>query len=333
MIGMGASGQPEHDRDNPIEAEFVVVDECGMADTTTMNKLLKAVPDSATVLFVGDVDQLPSVGPGCVLRDLIQAELPTSRLTRVYRQGAGSGVAQAAADLIDGNKPSNYDDCFLEPQDDNEVIRQRIIDNVVELHQHYGANGVQVFAPMRRTPVGTEALNKALQERLNPAAAGKNEMTHMGRVLREGDRVIQTKNQRSLGIVNGDLGRVTAVESDEGRVTVQFEGEREVELEDDQLLDLEHAWAITIHKSQGGQFPAVVMPVTTSHYIMLDRNLYYTAITRSQQDCRMIGQNKALATAANTQSAVARCTHLAHRISEIRRQASPEDEFFLRPQV
>lgn len=233
--------------------------------------------------------------------------------------------------MIDGKKPNNFDDCFLEAQEDNGVIQQRIVERVLDLRKDHGPNGVQVFSPMRRTPVGTEALNQVLQERLNPAEPARHEFKHYNRVLREGDRVIQTKNQRALGIVNGDLGTISAINTEDRQVTVQFEGEREVSLEDSQLDELEHAWAITIHKSQGGQFPAVIMPVTNSHYIMLDRNLYYTGITRAQKDCRLIGQDKALATAARTQSAVARRTHLAERISRIRALANPADDFSLSP--
>ena len=297
------------DQDHPLEGDLVVVDETSMVDVLLMHALLKAVPDRAGVLFVGDVDQLPSVGPGQVLADLIASEVvPVVRLTAVFRQAAQSRIVTMAhrinqGQLPDLRPPVGHSDFYFVDAEDPEAAVARLLELVGHrIPRRFGFHAIrdiQVLCPMNRGSLGARSLNLALQAALNPP--GERRIEKFGWVFAPGDKVMQVENDYDNEVYNGDSGFVDDVDPDAGTVSVSFDGRRVVYGLGD-LDSLVLAYATTIHKSQGSEYPAVVIPVTTQHYPMLQRNLLYTGITRGKRLVVLVGQKKAMAIAVHNVS-------------------------------
>ena len=329
LLELKPGGDAAWDRDRPLEADLVVVDEASMLDLLLANKLVKAVPPGAHLLLVGDVDQLPSVGAGEVLRDLLSEEgpVPSVRLTRIFRQAQQSGVVTNAHRVNSGVPPitSGMPDFFLFPEEDTEEAGRLTVDVVARrVPAKFGLDprrDVQVLAPMHRGPAGAGALNGLLQQALTPARPDLPEKRFGGRVFRVGDKVTQIRNnydKGANGVFNGTVGVVTALDSEEQRLTVLTDEDEEVGYDFDELDELAHAYAVTIHRSQGSEYPAVVIPVTTSAWMMLQRNLLYTAITRAKRLVVLVGSRRALGQAVRTVSAGRRHTGLDYRLREER---------------
>ena len=314
LLGMKGGDGPQRNRNNPIEADWIIVDEVSMLDMELAWRLFDAIPDHARVLLVGDPDQLPSVGPGQVLADLIECGVITvARLTRIFRQQAGSGIPVMATDVIHGTLPEldpDSPDCpFVDANSieaEGDALTGRVVQRIVEESHKIGTR-MQVLAPMRNGALGTIALNKALREAFNPDTG----QPHRG-WFREGDWVIQTRNNYDLDVYNGDLGTVVAIETgDERALVVDFE-DRVVRYEDNvDIRDLDHAYCLTIHKSQGGQFPGVALVATTAHFVMLKRNLLYTGMTRAEKHLLLISSKRALQITCKTSGIEQRDTLLA----------------------
>ncbi|MFD8324565.1 SF1B family DNA helicase RecD2 [Streptomyces lydicus] len=326
LLELKPGGDAAYDADHPLDADLVVVDEASMLDLLLANKLVKAVPPGAHLLLVGDVDQLPSVGAGEVLRDLLAAPgpVPAVRLTRIFRQAQESGVVANAHRINSGVPPltSGLTDFFLFAEEDNEEAGRLAVDVAARrIPAKFGLDprrDVQVLTPMHRGPAGAGALNGLLQQAVTPARPDLPERRFGGRVFRVGDKVTQIRNNYEKGrngVFNGTVGVVTALDSDEQRLTVLTDEDEEVPYDFDELDELAHAYAVTIHRSQGSEYPAVVIPVTTSAWMMLQRNLLYTAVTRAKRLVVLVGSRKALGQAVRTVSAGRRCTALAHRLS------------------
>ncbi len=297
-------GKPGRNPDNPLPADLVVVDEVSMLDSLLANQLVKAVEPGMHLLLVGDPDQLPSVGAGNVLADLLRSEqFPVTRLTRIFRQGAGSGIAVNARRVNEGELPRfgpGIEDCFFLPVEDPAEAAELITDLVARrLPARYGfrAGDVQVLSPMHRGDAGVGALNERLQQRLNPPQEGVSELRGGGRAYRIGDRVLQLKNDYELEVFNGDLGTVRDIDVTEQELLIVLDDGREVRYPASNLYALTHAYAVSVHKSQGAEFPAVVIPLVTSHAVLLSRTLLYTALTRARRLVVLVGQRKALSLA------------------------------------
>jgi len=309
------------DQDNPLDADIVIVDETSMVDILLMNHLLKAVEAGSHLLLVGDVDQLPSVGAGNVLRDLIASDvIPVTRLDTIFRQAEDSFIIVNAHRINRGEMPvcnGPARDFFLFRQDDAEGAADMILDVVAQrIPAKFGYNAdrdIQVLSPMHRGAAGVSALNQRLQERLNPPDARKAESTHGSRVFRVGDRVMQIRNDYDRQVFNGDMGRITALDLEEHTLTVNFEGAL-VGYEFTQLDELVHAYAVSIHKSQGSEFPVVVIPILTQHYMMLQRNLLYTGVTRAAKLVVLVGNQRAIAIAVHNDKIAQRNTRLTERL-------------------
>jgi exodeoxyribonuclease V alpha subunit len=329
LLELRPGGDAAYDKDRPLDADLVVVDEASMLDLLLANKLVKAVPPGAHLLFVGDVDQLPSVGAGEVLRDLLAegGPVPAVRLTRVFRQAQQSGVVMNAHRINAGRQPVTDDlkDFFLFVEDETEEAGRLTVDVAARrIPAKFGLDprrDVQVLAPMHRGPAGAAALNGLLQQAVTPARPDLPEKRFGGRVFRVGDKVTQIRNNYEKGengVFNGTVGVVTSLNLDEQRLTVLTDEDEEVPYEFDELDELAHAYAVTIHRSQGSEYPAVVIPVTTSAWMMLQRNLLYTAVTRAKRLVVLVGSRKALAQAVRTVSAGRRCTALDFRLAGTR---------------
>lgn len=308
-------------KENPLETSLVVIDETSMVDIVLMNRLLSAIPDHAGLIIVGDVDQLPSVGPGAVLSDIIgSGAVPTIRLVEIFRQALTSKIIVNAHRINKGEMPIKADtrepsDFYFIPAETSEEIHQKLTRSVTErIPQRFGMHPVrdiQVLTPMNRGALGARSLNVELQKMLNPqAGAGIN---RFGITFASGDKVMQTVNNYDKDVFNGDIGWITAVDTEEGVIRVNFDG-RLVEYEFGELDELSLAYAATIHKSQGSEYPAVVIPLATEHHVLLERNLLYTAVTRGKKLVVIIGQPRALKIAIRNQKAVRRMTKLADRL-------------------
>jgi exodeoxyribonuclease V alpha subunit len=304
-------GSFRRNRENPLQCDLLIVDEASMVDVMLMYSLLQAVPDGATVLLVGDTDQLPSVNAGNVLGDIIASgRVPVIRLTDIYRQSENSGIVVGAHAIIRGERPRYSPEFRLLENDDDQKVADWIVRVVEKLLQRgYAAQDIQVLSPMRKGVIGVESLNVRLQALLNPPAREKAEIIFRERAYRVGDRVMQTKNNYDHNLMNGDIGYITGVDYEEGEITFLFEG-REVTLSKTELDELLHAYACTIHRAQGAEFPVIVMPVSVAHYIMLNRSLLYTGATRAKNQVVMVGTHKAMAIATSTAMKVARLTCL-----------------------
>ncbi|MFA1544281.1 ATP-dependent RecD-like DNA helicase [Actinomadura sp. DLS-62] len=326
LLQLQPGGDPKYDQDNPLDADLVVVDESSMVDLILANKLVKAIPRGAHLLLVGDVDQLPSVGAGEVLADLLAAEaIPRVRLTRIFRQAQESGIVVNAHRVNAGDHPHTrgYGDFFLFPCEEQDEAAELTVDVVANrIPRKFGLDprrDVQVLTPMHRGTAGAGSLNNLLQEALTPHDDARPERRYGGRVFRVGDKVTQLRNnydKGEAGVFNGTVGVVTKVSLEEQSLTVVTDEDESIDYAFDELDELAHAYAITIHRSQGSEYPAVVVPLTTGAWMMLRRNLLYTGITRAKRLVVLVGSRRALAAAVRTAGAGRRHTALAHRLSQ-----------------
>lgn len=335
----GKSGSFEHDRDNPLETDVVVLDEMSMVDIYLFRSLLRAVIPGTRLILIGDADQLPSVGPGAVLKDIINADsFHVTRLTKIYRQSEASAIVRNAHLVINGQKPDlerKSEDFFILERDDAErIIQGMVYLGSKKLPGYLGCQplDIQIMTPMRKGTLGVENLNLRLQEAFNPADGKKRELGTENGVLRTGDKVMQTKNNYDLewsltgkkgivletgtGIFNGDIGRILSVSSE--AAYVRFDDGREAEYRGEALSELELAYAITIHKSQGSEYRAVILPLLTGPKMLMNRNLLYTAITRAKQMVCILGSRKTVEAMIENEREENRYTGLKRRILEIR---------------
>ena len=305
--------------ENPLEGDALIVDECSMIDILLMNNLLKAVPVGMRLVFVGDIDQLPSVGAGNVLRDIIDSQrIPVVRLVRIFRQAQKSRIVMNAHTINQGRFPDTSNgrdtDFFFMREDDPERAAETIVRLVKErLPRAYreSPDRIQVLTPMQRGVVGAANLNLLLQQALNPSGPSLN---RGGYTYRQGDRVMQQRNNYDKDVFNGDLGYIREVDTEGRTLKVDFDG-KWVEYDVTELDELTLAYATTIHKAQGSEYPIVVMPVLMTHFVMLQRNLIYTGITRAKKICVLIGAMKALAYAVRNMSVLKRNTSLRERLN------------------
>ncbi|MCI7307403.1 MAG: ATP-dependent RecD-like DNA helicase [Oscillospiraceae bacterium] len=305
--------------ENPLEGDALIVDECSMIDILLMNNLLKAVPVGMRLVFVGDIDQLPSVGAGNVLRDIIDSQrIPVVRLVRIFRQAQKSRIVMNAHTINQGRFPDTSNgrdtDFFFMREDDPERAAETIVRLVKErLPRAYreSPDRIQVLTPMQRGVVGAANLNLLLQQALNPSGPS---LGRGGYTYRQGDRVMQLRNNYDKDVFNGDLGYIREVDTEDRMLTVDFDGKK-VEYDVTELDELTLAYATTIHKAQGSEYPIVVMPVLMTHFVMLQRNLIYTGITRAKKICVLIGAMKALAYAVRNMSVLKRNTSLRERLN------------------
>ena len=303
----------------PLRTNFLIIDEASMMDVELASSLLSALMPNCSLLLVGDRDQLPSVGPGSVLKDVIASDfVPVVQLREVYRQARQSLIVANAHRLNRGEFPQVSNDpegdfFFFERNAAEDVlatIKQLVQQRLVGRFGITDPREIQVLTPMNRGPLGTHNLNRELQNLLNPAG---REIRAGDRIFREGDRIIQLRNNYDKGVFNGSIGRILAIDSVKARINVAFE-ETHAEYELAELDELALAYAISVHKSQGSQYPAVVMPIHSSHYVMLRRNLVYTAITRAEQVCVLVGTRNALQQAVRNQDERLRFSRLATRL-------------------
>jgi exodeoxyribonuclease V alpha subunit len=298
------SGGFKRNADNPLECDLLVVDETSMVDVGLMQALLRAVPDSAALLIVGDIDQLPSVGPGQVLTDIIDSgAVPVVRLTEVFRQAAQSRIITSAHRINQGSipdlsRPGGDSDFYFVPADDPEVAVPRVVELVkTRIPRRFGFDpirDIQVLCPMNRGGAGARSLNIELQAALNPA--GERKVERFGWTFAPNDKVMQVENDYDKEVYNGDIGYIDDVDAEAGELVATFDG-RAVTYGLGELDMLVPAYAVTIHKSQGSEYPAVVIPLLTQHYAMLQRNLLYTGVTRGKRLVVLVGQKKAIAIA------------------------------------
>ena len=309
----------QRNADNPLTGDALIVDECSMIDILLMNNLLKAVPDGMRLILVGDIDQLPSVGAGNVLRDIIDSgAVPVIRLTRIFRQAQTSRIVMSAHAVNAGRLPDlsngRETDFFFLREEDPEKVAESIVDLVGRrLPGAYGigADSIQVLTPMQRGVVGAASLNIALQQSLN---GNGDSLSRGGYTFRKGDRVMQLRNDYDKEVFNGDLGYITEVNLEDRVLKVDFDG-REIEYDSTELDELSLAYATTIHKAQGSEYTVVVIPVMMNHFVMLQRNLIYTGITRAKKVCVLIGQLKALSYAVRNLTVQKRNTRLKERLA------------------
>jgi exodeoxyribonuclease V alpha subunit len=341
LLELRPGGDAAFDRDRPLQADLVVVDESSMLDLLLANKLVRAVPPGAHLLLVGDVDQLPSVGAGQVLGDLLAAgtPIPHVRLTQVFRQASRSGVVSNAHRINAGSPPQvrGLEDFFLFSTDEAEEAARLTVDVVVRrIPARFGLDprrDVQVLTPVHRGPAGAAALNELLQDALTPAQSDRAEKRFGGRVFRVGDKVSQIRNdydKGANGVFNGTQGVVTAIDAVGQTLTVVTDEDETIEYDFGELDELVHAYAITVHRSQGSEYPCVVVPLTTSAWMMLQRNLLYTAVTRAKQLVVLVGSPRALAQAVRATGSGRRHTGLAHRLRGGPRRATGYAESELR---
>ena len=326
LLQLQPGGNPKYDKDNPLDADLVVADESSMMDLILANKLVRAIPRGAHLLLVGDVDQLPSVGAGEVLRDLLAATevIPRVRLTKIFRQAQTSGIVVNAHRVNAGSPPRlrSFPDFYWFACDDTEQTAALTADIVARrFPRRFGMDprrDIQVLAPMHRGPAGAGNLNVLLQQTLTPCRDGQPERRYGGRVFRAGDKVTQLRNnydKGAAGVFNGTIGVITAISLEDGKLTVLTDEDESLDYGFDELDELAHAYATTIHRSQGSEYPAVVIPLTTSSWMMLRRNLLYTAITRAKKLAVLVGSERALAAAVRTPGAGRRHTGLTYRIN------------------
>ena len=311
---------------NPLRADVVIVDEVSMLDITLANHLLKAITVGTTLILVGDVDQLPSVGPGRVLRDIIDSGIAqTVMLKEIFRQAQGSLIVRNAHLVNRGEMPlaqnpsGDTPDFFFLNEPDPEILRQTLVDLVARRlpakYDYDPVADIQILSPMKKGPIGVQALNSAVQEALNPP--GPAEMRSYGAAYRAGDKVMQIRNNYDKEVMNGEIGIVSGIDPEENILTVDFPGIGSVGYEESELGELVLAYATSIHKSQGSEYPVVVVPVHNQHHIMLQRNLIYTAITRGKKLVVLVGTKQALAIAIKNNKVPQRYSHLAILMSQI----------------
>jgi exodeoxyribonuclease V alpha subunit len=308
-----------HDVDNPLELDVLIVDEVSMIDVVLLNHLLKAVPAGAHLILVGDMDQLPSVGPGSVLKDIVDSgAVPVISLTEIFRQAQGSLIVTNAHRVNHGQMPicegaADRDFFFVEREEPEDACELLVELCVERLPKHYGFDpiwGIQVLSPMRRGVLGAENLNRRLQEALN---SGGEELPRRAGAFRVGDKVMQIVNNYQKDVFNGDIGQAVVLDVEEGVLIVRYP-EKDVAYGLLDLSELTLAYCTTVHKSQGSEYPAVVLPIHTQHYMMLQRNLLYTALTRAKRLVVLVGTKKALGIAIRNDQVAKRHTSLAQRL-------------------
>jgi len=319
-----ARGGFQRNASNPLEGDVVVVDEVSMVDVPLMSRLLDALPRKARLILVGDADQLPSVGPGLVLGDIIRSGMiPVVHLREIFRQAGDSRIISGAhsinrgeiPDIIEAPKDSDF--IFIDREDPEECASTLVSLVRDRLPKHLGVDpvdGIQILSPMHRGSLGIRELNTRLQASLNPRSEHRDEYQAFGNLFRVGDKVIQTSNNYDKEVFNGDIGRIRSMEREEKSLVVRF-GKREVIYEFGELDELELAYAITIHKSQGSEFPVVVIPLAMQQYLLLQRNLLYTGVTRGKRMVVLVGQKKALGMAVRNESTRHRHGGLLHRLA------------------
>jgi len=307
---------------NPLDVDLIVIDEASMLDAQLFRSALAALRPGTQLVLVGDVDQLPSVGAGSVLADVIASKAATViRLTEIFRQAAASKIVLSAHKINSGEVPDldsaagGQADFYFIGRDDPEAARATIVELVGErIPSRFGFDAitqVQVLAPMHRGELGTAALNRALQDKLNPSK-GETELTRGDRVYRRGDKVMQLRNDYDRSVFNGDIGVIAGIDPD-NVVRVEFDG-RVVVYERTDLDALTHAYAVSVHKSQGSEYPAVVIPIATQHFMMLQRSLLYTAVTRGKKLVVLVGSKRAVSLAVKNADAKRRYTWFAERV-------------------
>ncbi len=326
LLQFAPEGGFQYNEEKKLRAQVLIIDEASMLDAHLFLSVLRALPLTCRLILVGDVNQLPSVGSGNVLADMLASQsIPAAQLTHIFRQAQESFIVVNAHRINSGQFPRQSPhqapeaDFFWVDQDDPLKVQNILLDTVCErIPKRYGLNPmfeVQVLTPMHKGEVGTAALNALLQERLNPKAAmARNTEIKRGNfVLRTGDRVLQLRNNYEKEVFNGDLGTILEIDTEASEIFVEFEGNT-VHYEANELDDLTLAYAISVHKSQGSEYPAVVMPIVTQHFIMLQRNLIYTALTRAKSLAVMIGSTKAINIGLNNTTAGKRYTRFTERI-------------------
>ncbi len=326
LLGFSAQkGGFQRDQDSPLEADVIIVDEASMIDTILMYHLVKAVPPQATLILVGDVNQLPSVGPGNVLRDIIDSgRFDVVTLTEIFRQSRESRIVVNAHRINRGEfpdirrplDPGTATDFYFIEEDDPERVVSKILklcrERIPKRFGFHPVRDIQVLAPMHKGVAGVENLNVELQNLLNPGGAG---ITRGHRVFRRHDKVMQIVNNYEKEVFNGDIGWITAINREDQELVVDFD-DRTVKYEFPELEELVLAYAVSIHKSQGSEYPVVIMPVLTQHYVLLQRNLVYTGVTRGRKLVVLVGSKKALAMAIRNDKPQKRYTRLRERLAE-----------------
>lgn len=316
-----ASGGFKKNRNNPLSCELLVIDEASMIDTLLMNHLLKAIPSEARVIFIGDIDQLPSVGAGNVLKDLLSSEcLPMTRLKQIFRQAAESQIITNAHRINQGLFPDltlrkKGDFHFLAketPEEILETILDLVQNRLPKAYHFHKFDDIQVLSPMKKGIIGTENLNAKLQESLNPSPSP---LLRMGRCFHVGDKVMQIRNNYQKVVFNGDVGKIVSIDQGEQTIQVAFDG-KIVEYEFIELDELLLAYAVSIHKYQGSECPCIIIPVHTTHFKLLYRNLLYTGITRARKLVVIVGTKKALAIAVKNEEVKKRHTGLSSKVKE-----------------
>lgn len=312
----------QRDETRPLKGGVLIVDECSMIDIILMNSLLKAVPDNMTLILVGDVDQLPSVGAGKVLSDIIASgEVPYIYLKKIFRQAQRSKIITNAHRINHGEMPDlpeNNSDFIFIPEDDTEKAADMIVNlctDILPLQNNIKAEDIQVLTPMRKGPIGALNLNQRLQAALNPQKA-ETGLKRFGVAYRLHDKVMQIRNNYDKAVFNGDIGYITAIDPENNELIVRFE-DRAIPYDATELDELVLAYATTIHKSQGSEFPYVIIPIMTSHYIMLQRNLLYTGVTRAKKGLILVGEKKAIFIAVKNNDIIDRNTKLAERLKKL----------------
>ena len=311
-----------HHAENPLECDVLIVDESSMIDIVLASQLVDAVPLHAAFIIVGDSDQLPSVGPGRVLQDIIHSKkIPVAHLNEVFRQAVTSRIITNAHKINQGQMPEfpesqEVSDCyFIESDEPDKAVKLvgKLIKQSIPQKFHFDPlEEIQVLTPMQKGDLGARNLNQTLQQLLNPKG---DEVERFGYVYRTGDKVMQTENDYDKDVYNGDIGRVFKIDSELSELTVDFDG-RKVGYDFRELDELVLSYAITIHKSQGSEYPCVIIPLHTQHYVLLQRSLIYTAITRAKKMVIVLGTKKALSLAVSRADSRERITTLAERLKE-----------------
>lgn len=312
----------QRNEENPLEGDVLIVDECSMIDIILMNSLLKAIPPNMRLILAGDIDQLPSVGAGNVLKDMIESgSFPVVRLTRIFRQAQTSRIIMNAHKINEGKMPDitngkDTDFFFIQKEEAEDAVTEiiKLVKNNLPKYYNMSSSMIQVLTPMQRGVVGATNLNLALQEVLNPTGEG---LRRSGSVFRVKDKVMQIRNNYDKEVFNGDIGIITTIDMEDRSLKVNFDG-RQIQYDITELDEIVLAYATTIHKAQGSEYPIVVMPILMNHYVMLQRNLIYTGITRAKKILVMVGTKKALSYAVNHVTVTKRNTLLKERLSSDR---------------
>jgi exodeoxyribonuclease V alpha subunit len=324
LLGFSPDGGFTHNEEKKLNVEALIVDEVSMLDLVLLHHLLRALPLTCRLILVGDVDQLPSVGPGNVLRDMLRSEtLPSCTLTHIYRQARQSLIVVNAHRInlgkypMEGDREPGKTDFFWVEQEEParivELIQQLVCERIPTVYGLDPMQDIQILAPMHKGEVGTQNLNAVLQERLNPTGV---ELRKGSRAFRVGDRILQMRNNYEKEVFNGDLGWIRRFDNEEGEAEVEFDS-RPVRYSFEEMDELALAYAISVHKSQGSEYPAVIMPVVTQHYMLLQRNLLYTALTRARKLAVLIGGKRALGIALKNVDSGRRFTRLEERLRAV----------------